>query len=210
MTHIGLTGGIGSGKSTVAKLFRERGAYIIDIDAIAHLVEKPGGMVWNSIVECFGSEILNKDSTINREILGGIVFQDSEKLKKLNDIVHPAVFDEWLRELNNIAGKDENAIVISDIPLLIETGWNRAVDVVILVYVSPDVQEERIMKRNGYSYKEAQERLKSQMPMDDKVPFADFVINNEGTMEETGAIVDRIWEKLSDKERNAKDRGMTK
>ncbi|MEA1970862.1 MAG: dephospho-CoA kinase, partial [Thermodesulfobacteriota bacterium] len=193
MINIGLTGGIGSGKSTVARLFQERGAYIIDIDTIAHLVEKPGGMVWNRIVEYFGRRILNKNNSIDREALGGFVFRDSEKLEELNSIVHPAVFDEWQRRLDDIGSKDEEAVVISDIPLLIEVGWHRAVDMVILVYTSPDVQAERIMERNGYSYEEAKDRLRSQMPIDEKIPLADFVINNEEILEETEAIVDRIW-----------------
>ena len=205
MINIGLTGGIGSGKSTVARLFQERGAYIIDIDTIAHLVEKPGGIVWNRILEYFGKKILDKNNIIDREALGGIVFRDSAKLEELNRIVHPAVFDEWRHRLGNIGNKDEAAIIISDIPLLIEVGWHRSVDMVILVYTSPDVQIERIMERNGYSYEEAQARLKSQMPMDEKIPFADFVINNEGTLGETGAIVDGIWKELLKKERNTKN-----
>ncbi len=196
MINIGLTGGIGSGKSTVASLFQKRGAYVIDVDVLAHLVEEPGGKVWNRIVECFGRKILDKDDRINREALGGIVFRDSEKLEKLNSIVHPAVFDEWRSRFDDIANNDEGAIIISDIPLLIEVGWHRAVDIVILVYTSPDVQAERIMKRNGYSYEEAQGRLRSQMPLAEKIAFADFVINNEGTPEETEAIVDRIWKEI--------------
>ena len=196
MINIGLTGGIGSGKSTVTRLFQKRGAYIIDVDVLAHMVEEPGSSVWNRIVEHFGREILDKDDRINREALGGIVFRDSEKLKKLNSIVHPAVFDEWWRRFDDIVNNDKEAIIISDIPLLIEVGWHRAVDIVILVYTSPDIQAERIMKRNGYTHEEAQDRLRSQMPVDEKIPFADFVINNEGTPEEMEAIVDRIWKDL--------------
>ena len=210
MVNIGLTGGIGSGKSTVARLFQERGAYIIDIDAIAHLVEKPGGMVWNRIVESFGRKILNKDNTIDREVLGGIVFRDYQKLEKLNSIVHPAILDEWRRRLGDIGSKDENAVVISDIPLLIEVGWHRAVDMMILVYTSPDVQAERIMERNGYSYEETEDRLRSQMPVDEKIPFADFVINNEGTLEETKTIVDMVWKKLLGKGGGSKNQEMKK
>jgi len=196
MINIGLTGGIGSGKSTVARLFQKKGAYIIDVDVLAHMVEEPGSAVWNRIVEYFGRKILDKDDRINREVLGGIVFRDSEKLEKLNSIVHPAIFDEWWHRFDNIVNNDKEAIVISDIPLLIEVGWHKAVDIVILVYTSPDVQAERIMKRNSYSYEEARDRLNSQMPVDEKIPFADFVINNEGTPEETEAIVDRIWKEL--------------
>ncbi|MBW2595078.1 MAG: dephospho-CoA kinase [Deltaproteobacteria bacterium] len=196
MINIGLTGGIGSGKSTVARLFQKRGAHIIDVDVLAHMVEEPGSAVWNRIVEHFGREILDKDDRINREALGGIVFRDSEKLEKLNSIVHPAIFDEWWRRFDDIANNDKEAIIISDIPLLIEVGWHKTVDIVILVYTSPGVQAERIMKRNGYSHKEAQDRLNSQMPLDKKIPFADFVINNEGTPEETEAAVEKIWKEL--------------
>ena len=196
MINIALTGGIGSGKSTVARLFQKRGAYIIDVDVLAHMVEEPGGIVWNRIVEYFGREILDKDNAIDREALGGIVFRDSEKLEKLNSIVHPAVFDEWWRRFDDIVNNDKEAIIISDIPLLVEVGWHKAVDIVILVYTSPDVQAERIIKRNGYNYEEARDRLNSQMPLDEKIPFADFVINNEGTPEETESIVDRIWKEL--------------
>ena len=208
MINIGLTGGIGSGKSTVARLFQKRGAYIIDVDALARMVEKPGSTVWNRIVEYFGKKILDKDNGINREILGGIVFRDSEKLKKLNGIVHPAIFDEWWRRFDDIVNNDKEAIIISDIPLLIEVGWHRAVDIVILVYASPGVQTERIMRRNGYSHEEARDRLNSQMPVDEKIPFADFVINNEGTHEETEAIVEKIWKELLEKEKNAKNQEM--
>jgi len=196
MINIGLTGGIGSGKSTVAKLFQKRGAYIIDVDTLAHMVEEPGSAVWNMIVEHFGRKVLNNDDRINRDVLGGIVFRDSEKLEELNRIVHPAVFDEWWRRFDDIVKNDRDAIIMSDIPLLIEVGWHKAVDIVILVYTSPDVQSERIMKRNGYTHEEARDRLRSQMPLTDKIQLADFVINNEKTLEKTEAIVDGVWKEL--------------
>ena len=196
MTHIGLTGGIGSGKSTVSDLFRKRGAWILDLDQIAHELEEPGGAAWQQIIEHFGRGILTPEGTIDRETLGAIVFRDSTKREALNRIVHPAVFDEWRRRFEEIARKDAQAIVISDIPLLIEIGWHERMDIVILVYVSPEVQIERIMKRNGYSSEEAEDRLRSQMPLADKIPFADFVIRNEGTLAETEVIVEEVWEKL--------------
>jgi len=200
MLNVGLTGGIGSGKSTVDGLFRAKGAYIIDFDELAHLVEEPNGPVWKGIVENFGREILNADDTINREKLGDIVFRDREKLKKLNSIVHPAVFDEWKKKINDI--RKEDAIIISDIPLLIEVGMQDAVDITILVYISPEEQIKRIMKRNGYSSKESEYRLNSQMSIDDKIPYADFVINNEGSIKETKKTVDEVWENLIKKEKN--------
>ncbi len=200
MLNVGLTGGIGSGKSTVDGLFRAKGAYMIDFDELAHLVEEPNGPAWKGIVENFGREILNADDTINREKLGDIVFRDREKLKKLNSIVHPAVFDEWKKKINDI--RKEDAIIISDIPLLIEVGMQDAVDITILVYISPEEQIKRIMKRNGYSSKESEYRLNSQMSIDDKIPYADFVINNEGSIKETKKTVDEVWENLIKKEKN--------
>jgi len=200
MLNVGLTGGIGSGKSTVDGLFRAKGAYMIDFDELAHLVEEPNGPAWKGIVENFGREILNADDTINREKLGDIVFRDREKLKKLNSIVHPAVFDEWKKKINDI--RKEDAIIISDIPLLIEVGMQDAVDITILVYISPEEQIKRIMKRNGYSSKESEYRLNSQMSIDDKIPYADFVINNEGSIKETKKAVDEVWENLIKKEKN--------
>ncbi|HPQ45153.1 MAG TPA: dephospho-CoA kinase [Syntrophales bacterium] len=206
MINIGLTGGIGSGKSTVARLFQKRGAYIIDLDVLAHQVQEPGGPVWKKIVEYFGREILDKDDRINRDVLGNIVFQNSEKLKKLNSIVHPAVFEEWRRRVDDIMKNDPEAVILSDIPLLIEVGRHKTMDIVILVYASPNVQTERIMKRNGYSYDEARDRIRSQMPMDEKIPFADFIIHNESTLEETEAIVDGVWKELLAKVKDARNR----
>jgi len=205
MLNVGLTGGIGSGKSTVDGLFREKGAEIIDFDTLAHAVEAPGGTTWKEIVAYFGREILNDDDTINRERLGTIVFRDSKKLKKLNSIVHPSVFDEWQRKVETIRLKRKEAIIISDIPLLIEVRWHEYVDVVVLVYLSPEEQIKRIMKRNGYSRHEAMDRLNSQMPIDEKIPFANFIIRNEGSVEATEKIVSDIWEKLLEQEKGKRD-----
>lgn len=204
MLNVGLTGGIGSGKSTVDRLFRAKGAYIIDFDELAHLVEEPNGPAWKGIVENFGREILNTDDTINREKLGDIVFRDREKLKELNSIVHPAVYDEWKREINDIRKEKKDAIIISDIPLLMEVGMQDAADITILVYISPEEQIKRIMKRNGYSRKESEDRLNSQMSIDDKIPYADFVINNEGSIKETKKVVDEVWETLIKKEKKTR------
>ncbi|MBN2397674.1 MAG: dephospho-CoA kinase [Deltaproteobacteria bacterium] len=195
--HIGLTGGIGSGKSTVSNLFRKRGAAILDLDLIAHEVEEPGGAAWEGIVEHFGRGILTPEGTIDRDALGAIVFRDDTKREALNRIVHPAVFDEWRHRFEEIIRENPRTIIISDIPLLIEIGWHKRMDIVILVYAPPEVQIERIMKRNGYSCEEAQDRLRSQMPLADKLPFADFVIHNEGTLAETEASVEEVWKKLT-------------
>jgi len=203
MLKVGLTGGIGSGKSTVARSFREKGAYVVDFDHLAHQTEKRGSAAWNSIVESFGRQVLNEDNTINRIKLGKIVFRDREKLKVLNSIVHPAVLVKWREEVDSILKIREDA----DIPLLIEVGWQDRFDTVMLVYASPNVQIKRIMKRNGCSHREAMERLNSQMPIDDKIAFADFVIRNEWSFDETSRLVDETWITLLEIERKKRETG---
>ena len=210
MLNIGLTGGIGSGKSTVDRFFREKGAYIIDFDALAHFVEEPKRTAWTKIVSTFGSHILNEDNTINREKLGEIVFRDKEKLKMLNSIVHPAIAIEWKNRIASIRQENEHAIVISDIPLLLEVGMQSQFDVIILVYISPEEQINRVMKRNNFSRAQAQERLKAQMPIDDKIALADFVIHNEGSFDETRKIVEDIWEQLLEREKETRRQGTGK
>jgi len=201
MLNVGLTGGIASGKSAVAKMFQERGAYLIDFDELAHFVEEPDQPAWKAIVDYFGSDILNDDQTINRVALGLIVFADHEKLSILNSIVHPAVFEEWRRRIDDLYEIDPCAVVVSDIPLLIEVGMQDKVDIVILVYASPEVQIERLMDRNGYSREEAVKRLASQMPIDDKIPYADIVIDNQDSPDETREIVYEIWDDILEVEK---------
>ena len=196
MLNVGLTGGIASGKSTVAMMFREKGAYIIDFDELAHYVEEPGSPVWKAIVEYFGEGILNEDDTINRVNLGTIVFANREKMSRLNSIVHPAVFDEWKRRMEKIRKEDPHAIVISDIPLLVEVGMHPSMDVVILVYLSQEDQIKRLTERSGFSREEALKRLSSQMPINEKIPYADVVVDNGGSTENTRLIVDDVWERL--------------
>jgi len=201
MLNVGLTGGIASGKSTVAKMFQEKGAFLIDFDVLAHSVEETGGPAWEKIVESFGWEILKENSTINREKLGAIVFKDKEKLEKLSRIVHPFVFKEWERRITDIQREEPDAIIISDMPLLIEVGKVDAVDLVVLVYISPEEQVRRLMKRDGYSSDEALVRLDSQMSINEKLRHSDLVIDNEGSFEKTREQVNDIWERLLDRER---------
>ena len=201
MLKVGLTGGIASGKSTVAKMFEDQGAYLIDFDALAHFVEEPDQPAWKAIVEFFGREILNEDGSINRAKLGQIVFADHEKLSRLNSIVHPAVFDLWRRRIEDIREMNPRAIVVSDVPLLIEVSMQHLFDVVILVYISPEDQISRLRERNEYSRKEAESRLDKQMPIDEKIPHADYVIDNKGPRETTRSVVSAVWEELLVRER---------
>jgi dephospho-CoA kinase len=201
MLNVGLTGGIASGKSTVAKMFEDKGAYLIDFDALAHFAEEPEQPAWKAIVEFFGTDILNEDETINREKLGEIVFTDQEKLLRLNSIVHPAVFDLWRRRMEDIREMNPRAIVVSDVPLLIEVSMQHLFDVVILVYIAAEDQIRRLQERNEYSRKEAESRLDTQMRIDEKIPHADFVIDNKGPLETTRSVVSAVWEELLVRER---------
>jgi len=207
MLNVGLTGGIGCGKSTVAGFFLKKGAFIIDFDTLAHTAEALGSAAWKEIVKQFGTGVLNEDNTINRPKLGEIVFHDSAKREALNRIVHPAVFDEWKRSIETIRRKKGDTIIISDIPLLIEVKWCDHVDCILLIYLSPEEQIRRIMNRNNYTHQEALARLGSQMPIDEKLPYADFIINNEGSEEKTEREVDRIWRKLVEMEKRKPGQG---
>ncbi len=201
MLNVGLTGGIASGKSTVAKMFEDKGAYLIDFDALAHFAEEPEHPAWKAIVESFGTDILNEDGTINRAKLGQIVFADKEKLSRLNNIVHPAVFELWRRRIEDIREMNPRAIVVSDVPLLIEIKVQHLFDVVIVVHVSAEDQIKRLSERNAYSREEAESRLDTQMPIDEKVPHADYVIDNKGPIETTRSVVNAVWEELLARER---------
>jgi dephospho-CoA kinase len=205
MLNVGLTGGIASGKSTVARMLEDKGALLIDLDEIAHAVTEPEGPVWREIVHHFGRAILGADRAIDRRKLGTVVFGDREKLELLNSLVHPAVFTEWQRRIAEIRTARPDAIVLSDIPLLFEVGLKPQVDLVLLVYLPPEEQVRRLMARNGYCRDEAATRLDAQMPIDAKLPAADIVIRNDGTVEETEKAVDSLWEELRRRERSRRE-----
>jgi dephospho-CoA kinase len=196
MLHVGLTGGIACGKSTIARMLQDKGAYLLDLDVLTHHVEEPDQAAWRGIVDYFGTEVLNEDRTINRAKLGAIVFTDPEKLARLNSIVHPAVYDEWYRLVKMIYKKDPHAIVLSDVPLLIEQDLNSIFDVIAVVYISRDVQVERLILRNNYEREEAERRVASQMAIDDKVKYAHIVIDNQGSVEDAQKTIDGLWQAL--------------
>jgi dephospho-CoA kinase len=174
----------------------EKGAILIDFDDLAHAVEEPEGPVWRGIVSHFGEGILLPDRRIDRRKLGAIVFADPEKRDILNRLVHPAVFAEWQKRLGEIEKTAADAIVVSDIPLLIEAGGKAMVDLVLLVYLPPEDQIRRLMARDGFNRKEAERRVAAQMPLDEKITQADIVIRNDGSVEETSRRVGQVWEEL--------------
>jgi len=190
---LGLTGSFGSGKSTVAKLLGVLGAQIIDADKIAHLVYKPQAAAYKKIVDCFGASILRRDKSIDRKKLSVIVFKKESSLKKLNAIVHPQV----IRIIQNKLGAAKRNVVVLDAPLLIEVGLTSLVDKLIVVKISRKLQMERVLKRTGLARERILRIIKAQMSLADKVRFADFVIDNSGTIAETKKQVKQMWEKFS-------------
>jgi dephospho-CoA kinase len=201
MLNVGLTGGIACGKSTVAKMFVKNGAHLIDFDGLAHEVQEPGKPAWKEVVNHFGKRILQPDKKIDRVKLGNIVFADKEKLSELNNIVHPLVYQEWHVRLEKIGKKEKHAIVLSDIPLLFEGNMQHLFDLTMLVLIAPKEQIRRLIARNGVSKEEAEKRLKSQMPISEKIALADIVIDNEGSITETEKRVGQVWRELLQKEK---------
>ena len=201
MLNVGLTGGIATGKSTVVRMLVKKGARVIDHDALVHTLQEPGRPVWNRIVEAFGRDILDAGGRIDRKKLGALVFGNEGRRKALEGIVHPAVLEEAQRERDRIGKEDTRAIVLSDIPLLLEVGMQGLFDLILLVYAPPEVQIARVMKRNNMTRDEAAARLGAQMPIDEKLKRADVVIRNDRTMKELHQRVDEVWEELLSRER---------
>lgn len=175
---IGLMGNSGCGKSTVSAYLKQKGAFIIDADEIAHRLMKPGERSYNGIIKQFGNDILNDDMTINRKKLGDIVFNDKKSLEKLNEISHNAIVSEILRLKENELKSGRADFIVIDAPLLTETGLNRACDRVWLVYADYEKRIERIIKRDGITAQKAEERLKNQTAMNELEKFADEIIDN--------------------------------
>jgi dephospho-CoA kinase len=194
---VGLTGGIATGKSTVSKLFGQMGAPIVDADLVARLVVEPDRPAWRDLAAYFGEEILLPDRTIDRAQLGALIFSDAEKRDKLNQIVHPQVRTEAERQIAHFIQEDPTRPVIYDVPLLIEAGYYQAVDKTIVVYVDHKTQLERLQKRNNLSKAEAQLRILAQMPIDEKLKYAHYIIDNRGTLADTELQVERVWKELT-------------
>lgn len=194
MLKVGLTGGIGSGKSEVSRLLAARGAVVVDADKIAREVVEPGTSGLAEIVEAFGEEVLRPDGTLDRERLGAIVFADAEKLKVLNGIVHPKV-GERSERLQREAPDD--AVVVYDVPLLAENNLAPLYDVVIVVDTPDDVRLERLQRFRGMREADARARIAAQASREDRLRIADIVIRNEGSLDDLEAQVDKVWQDLS-------------
>ncbi|RLA98053.1 MAG: dephospho-CoA kinase [Deltaproteobacteria bacterium] len=196
MVIAGLTGGIATGKSTVANIMAEAGAHVIDADRIAKDVVKKGLPAWKEITEYFGKEILGSDGEIDRERLGDVVFGSKDKLEVLNKIVHPRVFEEMAREMDEVKQRAPDSIVILDIPLLIETGLHKLLSNVILVYAPERIQLARLMARDNIPKEAALKRIRSQMPIEQKKTFANYIIDNSSEIEHTRIMTLEVLERL--------------
>lgn len=192
MYIIGLTGSIASGKSTVSRILADCGAPIVDADLIARAVAERGEMGWQKIVETFGESVLQADGQLDRGKVGEMIFRDATKRAELDRIMHPIILEKMKEEI--AAYEDQGkTIVILDVPLLLELGWQDKVSVVWLVAVSPDTQKRRLMARNNLTEEQAMVRIASQMSIEEKRRYADVIINNDGTLEETEQTVRTNW-----------------
>ena len=181
---IGLTGGISSGKSTVIQYIRYQGYPVIDADKLGHKVLEPGNPGYSKVVEKFGKGILNKDKTVNRLILGGIVFSDPSKLKALNEISHPIIAEMVLKEFKSIVSKDLKGIVFLEAALLIEANWYNMCHHIWVITLEAAEARRRLQKRDGLSQSEARSRLESQLTVKERLEYADVILQNDGSRED--------------------------
>jgi dephospho-CoA kinase len=195
MLKVALTGGAGSGKSTVARMFRELGVAVLDADALAHAVVAPGQPAWEALRHAFGPEYFLADGALNRAALAGLVFTDAAARARLNTIVHPQVAREMARRLKELEQQGE-PLVIVEIPLLFEAGLAEAYDRIIVVFVPPQTQVERLKNRDHRTEAEIRGLLNAQWPLAAKRQKADYVVDNHGDLKDTRRQVKNIWREL--------------
>ncbi|CAM3789886.1 dephospho-CoA kinase [Marinicrinis lubricantis] len=193
--NIGLTGGIACGKSTVSSMLVEKGAALVDADRIAREVVLPGEPALKQIVDRFGQAVLLEDGSLNRKQLGSIVFADDESRKDLEAILHPTIRARMKEQMAAYEREIPDRLVVVDVPLLYESKLQELFQAVLVVYVPEEVQLKRLMERDGILEKDAMNRIKSQMPIEEKKKKADLYIDNSGSMEQTKQQVDLFWQK---------------
>ncbi|MGE5554233.1 MAG: dephospho-CoA kinase [Betaproteobacteria bacterium] len=193
--RLGLTGGLGSGKSRVAQALQELGAAVVDADQLAREVVAPGTPGWRAVVEAFGPEFLSPDGSLDRRKLGRLVFADEPARRRLEGIVHPEV-KRLLRERAESLERAGAPVVVLEVPLLFEAGFEGEVDKVVVVDAPEEVRQRRVMARDGLTLNEARQRLAAQLPLREKVGRADYVIDNSGRWEETQRQVEHLWEEI--------------
>lgn len=196
MPLIALTGGIASGKSTIARRLAELGAVIVDADQIVRDVQSPGSPVLTRIAETFGAEVIAEDGSLDRAALGARVFGDEELLARLNAIVHPAVRAESQRRFAEAAAADSETVVVYDVPLLVEARVEDPWDLIVVAHAPADVRRRRLVEIRGMSAEAAQARIDAQVSDDRRLAIADEVIDTSGALDETVAQTDALWERI--------------
>ena len=193
---IGLTGGIGAGKSTVTQMLEELGAAVIDADKVGHQIYLPDMPAWREIVDTFGTTVLHADRSINRQALGKIVFADPEALRTLNRIVHPKMFDRMAELIAELRARGGMQAIVVEAAVLIEANWQPLVDYVWVVVASEAVVIERLAQQRHLSPEQVRTRLAAQLPTDERLKHAHIVIRNDGSLAEVRAAVQQAWEQL--------------
>jgi dephospho-CoA kinase len=188
---VGLTGGIGSGKSTVSALLAAKGAVVVDADAVVHELQRPGTAVFEAMVDRFGNGIVAADGSLDRSAVADIVFNDPDALADLNGIVHPAVGAEIVRRMDELSTTD--AVVVLDVPLMVESARGYPVAGLIVVDVDPDVAVRRLVEKRGMREDDARARIARQAKREERRARADVVIENSGSLDDLAAQVDRAW-----------------
>ena len=195
MQTVGLTGGIGSGKSAVSRLLRQHGAVVVDADLVAREVVDVGSPGLAAVVEAFGPEVLQADGSLDRPALGRRVFSDPEALARLNAITHPRIA-ERTRALFRQAAESDADVLVHDVALLVENGLSGSYDAIVVVAATPETQLDRLVRLRGMAEDEARARIASQLPLEDKLAVATHVIRNDGPLEELAPQVERVWASL--------------
>lgn len=188
---IGLTGGIACGKSTVSRYLAQKGAQIVDADQIAHELSEPNGALYEAYQKHWGKQILLADGTLNRRKVGQLAFANAQEKNWLNHTAHPVIKEAIERKISAI----KSGVIILDVPLLFEAGWDKITDRNCVVFVTREIQLQRLIARNGYTRQEALNRINAQMPLNEKKRRADWLIDNSGSLEETYRQADTLWQK---------------
>jgi dephospho-CoA kinase len=196
MLRVGLTGGIASGKSTVARIFRELGAHVLDADRIARDIVPPGSPVLGRIARAFGQQMVRPDGTLDRAALGAVVFADAGKRRVLEGMLHPLILDEIDRRIEALERDDPDGVVVVEAALILELGRQEEFDTLVVVWSEEEQQRRRMMQRDGLSAEEADHRLDAQMPLAEKRARAPFVIDNSRDQAACRADAERVYGQL--------------
>jgi dephospho-CoA kinase len=196
MFIVGLTGGIASGKSLVARVFKDLGAHVIDADRIVHELLEPEQQACREVLDHFGKDFLLPTGGIDRRKLGELVFNDPEKRAWLNSCLHPKVFNAYTAQVRHLQSRQPDTIVILDAALLIETGYHRKMDKIVVVYADLEQQIKRLSLRDKFTRKQALARITSQMPLAEKRVHADYVIDNTGSRKDAEAQTREVFKRL--------------